>query len=88
LKLLLRYRTSLGPRTIIAEIGDAATAQAVCNAHLALGEEAALCDESTRFSLKDNRAKPRRKRDRAALKVVSSLPENVTPIAKAKRAGK
>lgn len=84
-KLLLHYRTTLGPRTIIAEVADRETASAVMNAHLALGENASLCSEMPRLSMRDHQARRRKSREKAALKVIASDPK-VTPIrAKAKK---
>ena len=77
-KLLLHYRTTLGPRTIIAEIADKETASAVMNAHLALGEQASICDESTRISMKDHLA--RWKETKALPKPVEVPAPNVTNI--------
>lgn len=83
MKALLRYRTTIGSRTIIAELGDADTARAIVNAHLALGEYGELVEEMPRISMKAHMASHKRKR--AKLKLVSVLPENVTPIKKAGR---
>lgn len=77
MKLLLHYVTAIGPRTIIAEVADTESAQAVCNAHLALGENAALVEEMPRLSMKGQMAKL--KRAHAKLKVITR-PDNVTSI--------
>lgn len=79
MKLLLRYHTAIGPRTIIAEIGDEATAQAIRAAHQASGEDAALVEEMPRLSLQDHMVRHRRRVERAALKLIASDPK-VTPI--------
>lgn len=84
-KLLLHYQTSLGPRTIIAEVADRDSAQAVCNAHLALGERASLVEEMPRLSIKDHMAKHKRTQARAKKLTVIEQPSNVTPIRKARR---
>lgn len=76
-KLLLHYRTTLGPRTIIAEIGDNATARAVLNAHQGFGEQAALVEEVPRHSLSEHLARHKRKQAKAALR---ALPANVTVL--------
>jgi hypothetical protein len=85
MKILLRFATAIGPRTIVAEIGDRETAQAIVNSHVAANfaatEPAAhLVDEMPRLSLKAHMAKHKR----ARVKVVSALPANVTPMRKAK----
>lgn len=82
-KLLLHYRTTLGSRTVVAEIGDEATAQAVRAAHQALGEACALVEEMPRLSMADHLAKHRKKVARAKLRVIQAAP-NVTPLRRAK----
>lgn len=84
MKLLLRYRTSLGPRTVIAEIADEATAWAVQCAHAALGEESALVEEMPRISLSDHIAAHAKRRDKAALRLIASDPK-VAQIGKRKK---
>lgn len=83
MKLLLHYRTALGPRTIIAEVSDEATAQAVRAAHQALGEGASLVEEMPRMSLKAYIAAHRKKQERVKLKVIESDPK-VTSIKRPK----
>jgi len=83
MKALLHFRTDLGPRTIVAEIGDYETARAVVNAHLASGEQASLCDEMPRLSMKDHLARHNRAKAKAALRVITADPK-VTSIRKAK----
>lgn len=82
MKALLHFRTALGPRTIVAEIGDAETARAIVNAQLANGEQASLVEEMPRISMKQHMASHKRKR--AKIKLVSSTPSNVLSIRKAK----
>lgn len=83
MKAILRYRTALGARSIIAELGDADTARAIVNAHLALGEYGELVEEMPRMSLKQHMASHKRKR--AKIKLVSTLADNVTPLRKARK---
>jgi hypothetical protein len=83
-KVLLHFRTELGPRTIIAEIGDASTARAIVNAHLANGEGAALVEEMPRTSLKDHMTKHKKALAKAAKLTVVPRADNVHPLRKAK----
>ena len=62
-KCLFHWRTTAGPRTVIVEISDAATAQHIVNAHLALGEQASLGPEATRVDLKAHLARHRKCRE-------------------------
>lgn len=80
-KVLLHFCTEIGPRTVVAEISDAATARAVVNAHLAVGELASLVEEMPRLSVKDLVAKRKRVMARD-IKMVSIPALNVTPIRK------
>lgn len=82
MKVLLYFATALGQRTIVAEIGDAATARAVVNAHLALGENAAVVEEMPRTSLRDHMAKHKKAMTKAARAKPTELPSNVTPLKK------
>lgn len=84
-KLLLRFTTNMGPRTIVSEITDDLAARAALNSHLALGEYGELVDESPRMSLRDHMAKHRRAMARSKIKVVSTRPSNVTPLRKGAR---
>ncbi len=79
-KCLFHWRTALGPRTVIVEISDPETAQAVINAHLALGENASRCSEMPRLSLSDHIAQHKRKQKRARSKAVPA--PNVLPLRK------
>jgi hypothetical protein len=85
MKILLHFMTAIGPRTIVVEIGDRATAQAVVNAHLGLGELASMVEEMPRLSLKDHMAKHKRAKGRAEKLKVITTPSNVTPLRKGKR---
>lgn len=87
MKALLHFRTDLGPRTVVAEIGDAVSARAIVNAHLALGEQASLVEQMPRLSMAEHLARHAKKRQRTALKLASVLPANVTPIRARKRGG-
>lgn len=90
MKALFRFSTVLGPRTLIAEIGDRATAQAVVNAHLALVDSemldcpsASLVEEMPRLSIKTHMAKHKRTKAKAARQAaVVATSANVTPIRK------
>lgn len=86
MKLLLCFRTELGPRTVVAEIGDRATAQAIVNAQLALGEGASLVDEMPRLSVKAHMAKHKRAMAKAAREPTTVAPGNVTPIKQRRKA--
>ena len=77
MKILLHYKTTLGPRTIVAEVGDVQTAWAVTSAHQALGEQAALVEEMPRISMQDHLAKHKRRKARPALKVIEIAPNVV-----------
>lgn len=85
MKVLLHFATAIGPRTIVSEVGDAMTAQAIVNAHLALGEMASIVEEMPRLSLKDHMAKHKRAKGRASKLTVITTPSNVTPLRKGKR---
>ncbi len=61
MKLLLRYITLLGPRTVIAEVADTNTAWAIQSAHMAMGGESSLCEEMPRLSLATHLEKHRRR---------------------------
>ncbi len=54
MKLLIRYDTSLGPRTVVVEAGDPVMAMAVANAHRTLGGYAECVEEIPRYSLKSH----------------------------------
>jgi hypothetical protein len=84
-KVLLHFMTELGPRTLVVEIGDAATARAVVNTHLAAGSQASVVEEMPRMSLKGHMAKHRRAKARA-VKVKLPAASNVTPMKKRGRA--
>ncbi len=70
MKLLLRYMTLLGPRTVIAEVADTNTAWAIQSAHMAMGGEATLCEEMPRLSLATHLEKHRRR--------IKLVPSNTT----------
>ena len=84
MKLLLRYHTALGPRTIISEVTDEATAQAVRAAHEALGETASLVEEMPRLSMQAHMNRHRKQQKRAALRLIASDPK-VTPLKRARK---
>jgi hypothetical protein len=82
MKALLHFTTTIGPRTVVAEIGDQVTAQAVINAHLASGELAQLVAEMPRLSLKDHMTKHKRAMAKGMVKIASVTPDNVTSLVK------
>jgi hypothetical protein len=87
MKALLHFATALGARTVVAEIGDVDTAQAVVNAHMASGGRASLVEEMPRVSLKDHMTKHKRAMAKTKVKVVSVTPSNVTSLAKRRAKG-
>lgn len=80
--LQLHFRTELGARTVVVEIGDSATARAIANAHLALGEMASVTEETSRISLKAHMAAHKKRAAKAAKLVVVPRAVNVTPLRK------
>lgn len=84
MKLLLRYGTTIGPRTVIAEIADRETAQAVRAAHQAAGEEAELVEEMPRISMKDHLIRHRKQIARAS-KLKTRILTNIIPIKRGKK---
>ncbi len=83
MKLILNYRTALGPRTIIAEVADLSTAHAVRSAHQALGEDASLVEEMPRLSMAEHLAKHKKRNVRAKIKLIEAFP-NVTTLKRRK----
>ncbi len=73
MKCLLHFMTAIGPRTIVAEVGDQATAQAVVNAHIAEGNLACLVEEMPRISLKDHMASRKVDKDRVRRRLYEPL---------------
>jgi len=80
MKVLLRFSTAIGPRTVVVEIGDRDSAQAIVNAHLASEQLAHLVEEMPRISMKDHMAKHKRAKARSKIKVASVTPDNVTAL--------
>lgn len=79
MKILIRYETpDLGPRVLVVEGGDKATATAIMNAHLALyprndvldleSPPAVLLEEAGRFDMRQHLRRHKAKLAKAALK--------------------
>lgn len=80
MKMLLRFSTEIGPRTLVAEASDAPTAAAIVNAHRALGEYAEMLSEGVKYDLAAHMKKHRNTRLKKARVEVERLPVRLRAV--------